>query len=64
MEKTYYVATLFFGCIITLAILCFAIVCFYLHYLWIGIFFLLIFAAAISMNVVFARKWFHKSKNG
>ncbi|PKR83298.1 hypothetical protein CWO92_20070 [Heyndrickxia camelliae] len=64
MEKTYYFATLFFGFIITIAILCFAIVCFYIHYLWTGIIFLLIFIGAISMNIVFARKWFQNQKRG
>ncbi|MBS4172640.1 hypothetical protein [Bacillus sp. FJAT-49736] len=64
MEKTYYVATLFFGFIITLAILCFAIVSFYLHYPWAGILFIIIFLAGISMNVVFAKKWIQKSNKG
>ncbi|MED1201881.1 hypothetical protein [Heyndrickxia acidicola] len=62
MEKTYYIATLIFGWIISVALAVFSAAGFWLGYMWIGVTFLAILCASISMNIVFIRKWF-KGKN-
>ncbi|MBW8348989.1 hypothetical protein K0H71_05895 [Bacillus sp. IITD106] len=57
MERTYFVATLIFGMIISVSLAVFAYYAFKLGYSIIGVIMVFIFLASASMNIVLFRKW-------
>lgn len=56
MEKTYFYATIFFGWLITLALIIFMVVAFKMSMITIGCILILICLASLLMNIVFMKK--------
>lgn len=56
MEKTYFYATIFFGWLITLALIIFIVVAFKMSMIVIGCILILISLASLLMNIVFMKK--------
>lgn len=57
MSKAFFIGTLFFTILITIASAGFAIMGFYFSYPWIGVVFIIITIASLSMNILFLRNW-------
>ncbi|MBS4207424.1 hypothetical protein [Bacillus sp. FJAT-50079] len=57
MEKTFFIATLFFSWFITISLAVFSYFAIQLGYTFIGICLIVIMIASIAMNTVFRKKW-------
>ncbi|RLQ93361.1 hypothetical protein [Falsibacillus albus] len=57
MEKTYIIASMIFGWVITMALGAFTFAAFYLHYIAISAGFIIIFLLSIFLNVNVLNKW-------